>query len=104
MRILEAGGQRQAPQIGEQFKILDPARVPERPFSPIGCVCSDRLGARPRLGIVVIVLLEFRDATFKTEEDIVRAPPASGHRADPDDVLEREVREARRRRNWRCWR
>lgn len=59
-------------QIGEQFRILDPARVPERPFSP----------NRPRLagmslagglafGLAIIGLLEYRDSSFRTTDDIV---------------------------------
>jgi polysaccharide chain length determinant protein (PEP-CTERM system associated) len=60
-------------QIGEQFKILDPARVPERPFSPnrrliVAVGSAFGLG----LGLAVVVLLEYRDSTFKTEDDIHR--------------------------------
>jgi polysaccharide chain length determinant protein (PEP-CTERM system associated) len=60
-------------QIGEQFKILDPARVPERPFSPnrlLIMAVGSAFGLG--LGLAVIVLLELRDSTFKTEEDIHR--------------------------------
>jgi uncharacterized protein involved in exopolysaccharide biosynthesis len=59
-------------QIGEQFKLLDPARLPEKPFSP----------NRPRINtlglvaglvfaIALIGLVEFRDTSFKTDDDIV---------------------------------
>lgn len=58
-------------QIGEQFKVLDPARVPGKPFSPkrlqfvlIGAALG--LG----LGIGLAALLEYRDTTFKTEQDV----------------------------------
>jgi polysaccharide chain length determinant protein (PEP-CTERM system associated) len=58
-------------QIGEQFKILDPARMPERPASP----------DRPRLYLVTIVaalavgfgaaaLMEFLDRSLRSEADI----------------------------------
>ena len=61
-------------QIGEQFRILDPARVPEKPFSP----------NRPRmhaigaigglvLGVGLIFLLEYRDTSLKTDEDVMGA-------------------------------
>jgi polysaccharide chain length determinant protein (PEP-CTERM system associated) len=60
-------------QIGEQFKILDAARLPEKPFSP----------NRPRLnaigfigglaiGLGLIALLEYRDSSFRTDDDVVR--------------------------------
>ena len=60
-------------QIGEQFKILDPAREPEKPMSP----------KRPQLyamgtffglalGLGLAVLLEYRDTTLKTEDDVVQ--------------------------------
>jgi polysaccharide chain length determinant protein (PEP-CTERM system associated) len=59
--------------IGEQFKILDPARAPERPFSP-NRPLIDVGGAAGGLvlGLLLIALLEYRDSTFKTEEDVVR--------------------------------
>jgi polysaccharide chain length determinant protein (PEP-CTERM system associated) len=61
-------------QIGEQFKILDPARLPEKPFSP------DRprialLGALAglALGIGLAAILEYRDTTIKRDDDVVMA-------------------------------
>jgi polysaccharide chain length determinant protein (PEP-CTERM system associated) len=60
-------------QAGEQFKILDPARVPEKPFSPdrlqinlLGLVVG--LG----LGIGMAAVLEFRDTSLRTEDEIIR--------------------------------
>jgi polysaccharide chain length determinant protein (PEP-CTERM system associated) len=59
--------------IGEQFKILDPARAPERPFSP-NRLLIDVGGSAGGLvlGLLLIGLVEYRDSTFKTEEDIER--------------------------------
>jgi len=58
-------------QIGEQFKVLDQAVLPERPFSPnrqrinlIG------IAGGLVLGLAIVGLLEYRDTTFKTDEDI----------------------------------
>jgi polysaccharide chain length determinant protein (PEP-CTERM system associated) len=58
-------------QIGEQFKLLDPARMPERPFSP------DRhqinmmgIAAGLGIGLALIALLEYRDASFKTDDEV----------------------------------
>lgn len=60
-------------QIGEQFKLLDPARLPERPFSP------DRknlnmmgMGAGLGIGLLLIGLLEYRDKSFKTDHEVMR--------------------------------
>jgi polysaccharide chain length determinant protein (PEP-CTERM system associated) len=60
--------------IGEQFKVLDPARVPERPFSPkrmeidLGGAVAGLL-----LSVLMIGWLEYRDTTFASEEDVVRS-------------------------------
>jgi capsular polysaccharide biosynthesis protein len=59
-------------QIGEQFRIVDPARVPERPFSPnrqqlyaVGVLGGFAVG----LGLVV--LLTYRDHSLRSEADVV---------------------------------
>jgi uncharacterized protein involved in exopolysaccharide biosynthesis len=58
-------------QIGEQFKIIDAARLPERPVSP------DRLRmnlmgllAGLGFGLVLAAFLEYRDTTLKTDNDV----------------------------------
>jgi polysaccharide chain length determinant protein (PEP-CTERM system associated) len=61
-------------QIGEQFKILDPASLPEKPYNHLlriqimlgGCVGG------LLLGVGLVMLLEQRDSSFKTEEDVIR--------------------------------
>ena len=61
-------------QIGEQFKIVDGARLPERPVSPdrpriisMGAIMG--LG----LGLAIVGLLEYRDSSLKTDDDVVSA-------------------------------
>jgi len=61
-------------EIGEQFKILDAASLPERPYNQ-----SQRLamigagaGAGFVFGLVLVVFLEFRDSSFTSEEEVVR--------------------------------
>jgi hypothetical protein len=60
-------------QIGEQFKVLDPARVPQTPFSP-NRLQLNLMGLLAGLGcgLALAGLLEFRDATLKTEDDVRR--------------------------------
>jgi polysaccharide chain length determinant protein (PEP-CTERM system associated) len=58
-------------QIGEQFKILDPARLPQRPTSP------DRprlyllgIAAALGVGLGLAAVLEYFDRTMRSEEDV----------------------------------
>ena len=65
-------------QIGEQFRVLDPPRRPERPFSPnrpLVQAIGTLLGLA--IGLGIIVLLQVRDQTMHKEADIARfAGPA----------------------------
>lgn len=61
-------------QIGEQFKVLDPASLPERPYNEkqrtqllVGSPVAGLV-----LGILLVGALELRDSSFKTEEDVLR--------------------------------
>ncbi len=60
-------------QVGEQFKVLDPARLPEKPFSPNRvrlALIAAALGLFLAIGLTG--LLEYRDMTLRTEDEIVR--------------------------------
>jgi uncharacterized protein involved in exopolysaccharide biosynthesis len=59
-------------QVGEQFRILDPAQVPVRPASPNRRQIS-AFGAVGSLllGLVLAALVELRDSTFRMESEIV---------------------------------
>jgi uncharacterized protein involved in exopolysaccharide biosynthesis len=58
-------------QIGEQFKVLDSARVPQRPFSPNRMQINAIGGfGGVMLGLLFAALLEYRDSTLKSEEDV----------------------------------
>ncbi len=60
-------------QVGEQFKVIDPARLPEAPFSPnrlrIALIAA-ALGLFLAVGVLGVI--EYRDMTLRTEDEIVR--------------------------------
>lgn len=61
-------------QIGESFRVLDPAALPQRPYNSLmrlGAIAGG-LGGGLVLGLGVIALLEFRDSSFKHEQDVVQ--------------------------------
>lgn len=59
-------------QIGEQFRIIDPARIPVRPIGP-NRLQINAIGAAAGLtfGLLIIALLEFRDSSFRTESEVL---------------------------------
>lgn len=59
-------------QIGEQFKQLDPARLPESPVSPNRFLIN-LMGALAGLGLGLglVGFLEYRDNALRTEEDVL---------------------------------
>jgi polysaccharide chain length determinant protein (PEP-CTERM system associated) len=58
-------------QIGEQFRVIDPARLPERAISP-NRLRMNGMGAFGglALGLVLIAFLEYRDTSVRTDEDV----------------------------------
>ena len=60
-------------QLGQRFKMIEPARVPERPFEPDrGRLRLMGLAAGLAVGLLLVGLLEYRDTSFKTDDDIAR--------------------------------
>jgi len=61
-------------QIGEQFKIMDPASLPARPHNQkqrMGVLAGGSLGGLA-LGLLIVGFLEYRDSSFKCEDDVLR--------------------------------
>jgi polysaccharide chain length determinant protein (PEP-CTERM system associated) len=86
-------------QIGEQFKVLDRARLPEAPFSPNRLVINiggifGGLGA----GLGLVMLLAYRDRSVRTEADlgIVTDVPVLAAIPTIDTNLDRQRRRRRR--------
>jgi len=60
-------------QIGELFNVLDQARLPEKPFSPNRKMLNLMgMGAGSAVGLALIALLEYRDRTFKVDQEVAR--------------------------------
>jgi polysaccharide chain length determinant protein (PEP-CTERM system associated) len=61
-------------QIGEQFRILDPARVPLKPHSPnrvkVNGVCT---AAGLGLGLLLVGVAYYRDSTMRSEAEVLGA-------------------------------
>ncbi len=58
-------------QIGEQFNLLEAATLPQRPFAPNRMVMNVfGLAAGLALGLALVVLLEYRDTSFKSDSEL----------------------------------
>jgi uncharacterized protein involved in exopolysaccharide biosynthesis len=62
----------EARQIGEQFRLLDPARLPEKPNRPNRPMLNlFGLAAGLATGLALVGLLEFRHSSFTTDTEVV---------------------------------
>lgn len=86
-------------QIGEQMRIVDPARQPQRPISP-DRTRINLLGAALGLGLGLglAALLEYRDTSLRTETDVVSALALPVLALVPVMETTQGVRRAKRRR------
>ncbi len=58
-------------QQGEQFRIMDPANLPEKPSFPNRPLFAGAgFGLGLALGLGITLLLEFRDKSLRTEADV----------------------------------
>jgi len=88
-------------QIGEQFKILDPARLPERPASPNRSqLHSFGVLGGIAFGLALAALMEYLDKRLKTESDVRAALNLMVLAAIPM-ITDAEMRA--RRRRWRIF-
>jgi uncharacterized protein involved in exopolysaccharide biosynthesis len=85
-------------QIGEQFKVLDAAHFPERPFSPKRLRINAAAAVLGLLiGLGLVGLLEYVDSTFKTDGDVHRILQVPVLALVPIMMSEREEQHRRRR-------
>jgi uncharacterized protein involved in exopolysaccharide biosynthesis len=87
-------------QAGEQFRILDPASFPEKPYNHLlkleVAVGGSLAGLL--LGLGLVGLLEYQDSSFKTEDDVARLLALPVLAIVPILIPERERQAQRRRR------
>jgi polysaccharide chain length determinant protein (PEP-CTERM system associated) len=84
-------------QVSEQFKILDRARLPQRPYSPnrIQITAIAAFGGL-MLAIGIAALMEYRTTALRTEDEIVRALVLPVLAAIPMMTAAADVRRRRR--------
>jgi polysaccharide chain length determinant protein (PEP-CTERM system associated) len=87
-------------QIGEQFRLVDVASRPERPYNQLQRfeVMASGAAAGLLLGLLAVALIEYRDTSFRRGEEVVRALALPVFASIPVMVAEREHRAAARRR------
>jgi polysaccharide chain length determinant protein (PEP-CTERM system associated) len=86
-------------QIGEQFRILDPARTPVRPAGVNRLeINATGAGIGFGFGLLLAALLEFRNRSFRTATDVLEACKLPVLALLPRVITEAERRRARWRR------
>jgi uncharacterized protein involved in exopolysaccharide biosynthesis len=87
--------------IGEQFRVLDPARMPEKPSKP-NVIAISAAGAAAGLviGLAVIGFLEYRDRSFATEGEVLRLCQLPVLTVIPELADEKDWKARQRRRIW----
>ena len=86
-------------QIGEQFKLLDTASLPERPFNHwqrLGIISSGAI-AGLLLGLLVVAALELRDSSVRSEQEAQLAFAVPVLALIPSMSSVRELKAARRK-------
>ena len=84
-------------QQGEQFRVLDPANLPDKPSFPNRPLFAlGGLGGGLALGLGLAFLLEMKDSSLKTERDVEFALQLAGARNDSRRSNRTDVEEGRK--------
>jgi polysaccharide chain length determinant protein (PEP-CTERM system associated) len=88
-------------QIGEQFKLLDVASLPERPYNQTQRVeiMASGVGCGLVFGLLVIGLRDLRDTSFRYKEEALKALSLPVLASIPVMISQGEIR-AKKRRGW----
>ncbi len=86
-------------QIGEQFKILDAASLPQKPYNAVQRLLIVAAGPIGGLvfGLMLLGLGEYRNSSFRTEDDIARLLTLPVLALVPTLISERDRARQRRR-------
>jgi uncharacterized protein involved in exopolysaccharide biosynthesis len=86
-------------QIGEQFKLLDTASLPEKPYNQLQRLAILASGAVAGLvlGLLVVGWREYRDSSFRSKEEVVKRLPVPVLASIPTMQSDGEQKAARRR-------
>jgi uncharacterized protein involved in exopolysaccharide biosynthesis len=87
-------------QIGEQFRLLDVASLPQKPYNQSRRLAVMASGAVAGLvlGLLVITLLEYRDSSFRGEEEVMKTLSVPVLALIPVMMADRERQAAKWRR------
>jgi polysaccharide chain length determinant protein (PEP-CTERM system associated) len=87
-------------QIGEQFRLVDAASRPERPYNKVGRQAALASGAAAGVvfGLLAIGVLEYRDSSFRQAEEVLKTLALPVFASIPLMASESEWRAAKRRR------
>jgi len=89
-------------QIGEQFRILDPASMPEKPYNQMRRLGISLSGVAVGfvVGLLIVVVQELRDKSFRTEDEVMAALSLPVLALIPVMSSDRERHERQWRQRW----
>ena len=88
-------------KIGEEFRVVDPASTPTRPYNQRQRLTIIASGAMAglALGLLAVAFLEIRDSSFRSSDEVVKSLSLPVLASIPDMVSGQE-RQATKRRIW----